>query len=63
MKKSLYAVVVILLSAVGANALASLIDIQVQKVVQETNDKGGGANSRGNEGGGGGGRFCSTLEK
>ena len=47
MKKSLYAIIVILLSAIGANALASMMDVQVQKVVSETNDKTGSDNEKG----------------
>ncbi len=44
MKKSLYAILVILLSAIGANALASMLDVSVHKVTIETNDKGSGPN-------------------
>jgi len=54
-KKSLYAALVILLSVVGANALASILDLHVHKVATETSDKGGAANK--------GGKGCHTLEK
>lgn len=58
MKKSLYAIAVILFSAIGANALASKLDINVRKVSIETNDDGGSDNGR-NRGVGNG----STREK
>lgn len=60
MKKSLYALLVITFSLIGANALASLLDFQVNKVVSETSDAIGDANSRGD---GGGGRACTTISK
>jgi len=52
MKKSLSIVLVLILTAIGAEALASMLDMQVNKVVSETNDKGGTDNK--------GGRYCST---
>lgn len=52
MKKSLSALLVVLLSAVGANALASKLDMAVHKVSIETNDKTGNDNA--------GGRACGS---
>lgn len=47
MKKSLYAIIVIVLSAIGANALASMLDVSVHRVTVETNDKTGNDNMNG----------------
>ncbi len=47
MKKSLYAVLVILLSLIGAHALASEFDLGVKRVSIVTNDQ----TSNGNDGG------------
>lgn len=47
MKKSLYAILVIILSTMGASALASKLDMNVRKVSVESNDKGGTDNGRG----------------
>lgn len=44
MKKSLSAILVILLSLIGANALASKIDFNVNKVIKETSDSTGDKN-------------------
>jgi len=51
MKKSLSIVLVLLLTAIGAEALASALDHQIHKIT-ETNDKGGSDNK--------GGKYCST---
>ena len=56
MKKSLYAILVILLTFVGAHALASEFDVNVNKSVSSTSD----STSNDNEGG----RSCgSTIGK
>lgn len=60
MKKSLYALLVIFLSIMGANALAEKIDINVKRVAVETDDQGSSQN--GNNGNGGG-RNMVTREK
>lgn len=52
MKKSLYAILVILLSLAGANVLAAKLDQNVQKVVIESSDNTGNDNF--------GGRACGT---
>lgn len=57
MKKSLSILVVILLTAIGAEALASALDIQIQKLVKDTSDAQPGGN------GNTGGRNKATLEK
>lgn len=44
MKKSLYALLVIALSSVGANALAEKFDMNIKRAVTETADKGSGSN-------------------
>ena len=54
------AVLVILLSSMGLNALASIVDIEVKKVVTDTTDGSGGGNGSSN---GGGGRNQVTREK
>ncbi len=43
-KKSLYAILVILLSIIGANAFAAKLDKNVQRVVVESNDNTGNDN-------------------
>ncbi len=50
MKKSLYAIVVVLLSAIGANALASMMDKTVEKISTETTDGKGTGNGSGKNG-------------
>lgn len=60
MKKSLYAIAVILLSMIGANALASKIDVNVKKVSIETTDTTGSQNGTGENDGG---RNMVTREK
>lgn len=60
MKKSLYALLVIFLSVVGANAFAAKIDINVKRVAVETDDQ--SSNQNGNSGEGGG-RNMITREK
>lgn len=56
MKKSLSIVLVLILTAIGAEALASALDIQINKIVSETNDIGAGSNGNtGDEGSGFGG--------
>lgn len=45
MKKSLYAIIVVILSALGASALAAKIDMNVEKVTIETSDKSGNDNA------------------
>lgn len=46
MKKSLFAIAVILLSSVGANALAAHFDYSVKKVAIETEDNTSSDNER-----------------
>lgn len=53
MKKSFSAFLVILLTFLGANDLAARMDVQVEKTVPETTDKGGNENQ--------GGRACSST--
>lgn len=60
MKKSLYAVLVIVLSTLGANALAAKFDFNVERVSIETNDKTGNTNGTSDTGGG---RNMVTREK
>lgn len=60
MKKSLYALLVIFLSIMGANDLAAKIDINVKRIAVETDDQ--GSNQNGNSGDGGG-RNMVTREK
>lgn len=50
MKKSLYAIIVVILSALGASALAAKIDMNVEKVTIETSDKSGNDNGAGSTG-------------
>lgn len=52
MKKSLYAVIVVLLSLVGANALAAIMDFNVERVTVESIDGTGNTNGVGSGGGG-----------
>lgn len=59
MKKSLNAILVIVLSFVGANALASQIDLTVKRVVIESSSTGSGSNANGE----GGVRNMITREK
>ncbi len=59
MKKSLCAILVVILSALGANALAAKLDINVEKVTIETSDKSGNDNGAGS----GGVRNVITKEK
>lgn len=47
MKKSLYAILVILLTAIGANALAAKCDVPVKRVATETEDKTSNDNQNG----------------
>ncbi len=44
MKKSLSAILVIILSMVGAKAFAAKVDVNVKRAVQETNDSTGDKN-------------------
>lgn len=53
MKKSLCAIIVILFSSIGANAWAAKFDLNVNKVLTETNDNAGSDNGRGKGGGNG----------
>lgn len=55
MKKSLYALIVVILSTIGAHALAEKVDMNVQKHVARTMDKTGNDNA--------GGKGCATIEK
>lgn len=55
MKKSLYAIIVIILSSIGAHALASEFDINVKRASIETTDKTGNDNY--------GGKGCGTLRE
>ena len=52
MKKSLYAILVILLSTIGASALAEKLDKNVQRVVVESSNDSGNQNGNGSNGGG-----------
>lgn len=56
MKNSLNIVLVLILTFVGAEALASALDAKIHKVVSETNDHGSEQNSNTGEGAGGGSR-------
>lgn len=47
MKKSLSIVLVLLLTAIGAEALASAFDIQIEKLVKDSNDGQPGGNGKG----------------
>ena len=51
MKKSLYAVIVILLSLIGAKTLASHIDQNIHRVSIETSDTNGTTNGSGDSSG------------
>lgn len=59
MRKSLNAILVLCLSLIGANALASTVDFNVKKVSVETNDQGSNQNGNGDRGG----RNMITREK
>lgn len=61
MRKNLCAIIVILLSLVGAETLAARLDTSVNKVSIETSDSTGSQN--GLTGSGGGGRNMVTREK
>lgn len=53
MKKSLSIVLVLILTAIGAEALASKLDVQINTLVSETNDIGPSSNGNsGDEGSG-----------
>jgi hypothetical protein len=54
MKKSLSAILVILLSLIGAKAMAAKIDVNVNRATKETTDATGDKN--------GGNRSCGTLK-
>lgn len=55
MKKSTYAILIILLSCIGANAWADKLDISVKKVSIETSDKTGNENF--------GGKQCASTRE
>ena len=60
MKKSLYAILVILLSFIGANTWASKFDNNVHSGIMLTSDTSANQNSTGE---GGGGRNSHTISK
>ena len=63
MKKSLYAIIVVLLTSIGAHALAAIADVVVEKVSSESFDD--SSHQNGNTGGesSGGNRGGQTLSK